>query len=80
MKPKYPIWNFYSAQHDEKNTSVRCLDCNAEVSAKVLNLDEYPWQGRNSLFFFFFFFLPFLLNMNTKTWPNISAHHKNTTA
>ena len=38
MKPKDPVWNFYSALDDEKNTSVRCLDCNAEVSAKVLKL------------------------------------------
>ena len=38
MKPKEPVWNFYSALDDEKKTSVRCLDCNAEVSAKVLRL------------------------------------------
>ena len=38
MKPKDPVWNFYSALDDEKKTSVRFLDCNAEVSAKVLRL------------------------------------------
>ena len=37
MKPKDPIWNFYNALYD-KNTSVRCLDCNAEVRAKLLRL------------------------------------------
>ena len=44
MKPKDPVWNFYSALDDEKKT-IRCLDCNAEVmdcnaevSAKVLRL------------------------------------------
>ena len=35
MKPKDPIWNFLSVLTEEKKTSVRCLDCNAEVSAKV---------------------------------------------
>ena len=34
MKPKDPVWNFYSALDDD----FRCLDCNAEVSAKVLRL------------------------------------------
>ena len=40
MKPKDPIWNFYNTLNDKKNkkTSVRCQDCNAEVSAKVLKL------------------------------------------
>ena len=44
MKPKDPIWNFYKTLKDKKNkktkktTSVRCLDCKAEVSAKVLRL------------------------------------------
>ena len=38
MKPKDPIWNFYNALYDKKNTSVRCLDCNAEVHAKLLRL------------------------------------------
>ena len=37
MKPKDHVWNFYSALVDEKKT-IRCLDCNAEVSAKVLRL------------------------------------------
>ena len=37
MKPKDPVWNFYSALDDEKKT-IRCLDCNAEVGAKVLRL------------------------------------------
>ena len=42
MKPKDPIWNFYNTLNDKKKqtkkTSVRCQDCNAEVSAKVLKL------------------------------------------
>ena len=38
MKSKDPVWNFYSALDDVKETSVRYLDCNAEVSAKVLRL------------------------------------------
>ena len=38
MKPKDSIWNFSNALYDKKNTSVRCLDCNAEVSAKLLRL------------------------------------------
>ena len=37
MKHKDPVWNFYSALDHEKKT-IRCLDCNAEVSAKVLRL------------------------------------------
>ena len=40
MKPKDPVWLFYSALDGEKN-SVRCLDCNAEVSAKVLRLKSH---------------------------------------
>ena len=38
MKPEDPIWNFCSALNDEINTSVKCLDCSAEVSATVLRL------------------------------------------
>ena len=38
MKPNDPVLNFYLALDDEKKTSVRCLDCNLEVSAKVLRL------------------------------------------
>ena len=51
MKPKDPIWNLYYSLNDKKKkkkiiiiikqikkTNVRCLDCNAEVSAKVLRL------------------------------------------
>ena len=38
MKPKDPIWNFYSALNDGKNSRGKCLDCNAEVSAKKLRL------------------------------------------
>ena len=41
MKQKDPVWLFYSAHDDEKKTSVRCLDCNAEVSAKVLRLKSH---------------------------------------
>ena len=37
MKPKDPIWNFYSALNDGKNSWGRCLDCNAEVSGKKLS-------------------------------------------
>ena len=37
MKPKILYGTFYSALDDEKKT-IRCLDCNAEVSAKVLRL------------------------------------------
>ena len=37
MKPKDPVWKFDSALDGEKKT-IRCLDCNAEVSAKVLRL------------------------------------------
>ena len=37
MKPKDPVWSFYSALDDEKKT-IWCLDCYAEVSAKVLRL------------------------------------------
>ena len=38
MKPKDPVWNFYSVLDDEKKKTIRCLDCNAKVSAKVLRL------------------------------------------
>ena len=75
MKLKDPIWNFFNTLNDKKNeTSVRCLDCNAKVSAKVLSL-MMSTLGRNETVHIFL-----LLNMNTKTWPNISGHHKNTTA
>ena len=33
MKPKDPMWNFFSILEDKK--SARCKDCNTEVSAKV---------------------------------------------
>ena len=41
MRLKDPIWNFYNTlikKKKKKKTSVRCLDCDAEVSAKVLRL------------------------------------------
>ena len=55
MKPKDPIWNFYSALDDEKKTVVRCLDCNAEVSAKVLRLKSHMMStlGRDETVHFF---------------------------
>ena len=65
MKPKDPIWNFYSALNDKKNTSVRCLDCSAEVSAKLLRLMISTF-GRDEIVHF----------MNTKTWPNIMSSQK----
>ena len=60
-----------------KNISVRCLGCIAEVtcSAKVLSL-MMSILGRDETVHFFF---SFLFNMNTKAWPSISVHHKNTT-
>ena len=67
MKPKDPIWYFYSDLNDEKNRRGRCLDCNAEVSAKKLRL-IMSTLGRDEIAHFF----SFLLNMN------ISVHHKNT--
>ena len=56
-----------------KSTSIRCLDCNAEVSAEMLRLMKSTF-GRDEQVFF-----SFLLNMNTKTWHNISVHYKNPT-
>ena len=35
MKLKDPKWNVYTVLQDDKKTSARCNDCNAEVSAKV---------------------------------------------
>ena len=69
MKPKDPIWNFYSALNDGKNSRGRCLDCNAEVSGKKLS-KKLSTRGRDEtvrffLFFFIFFNCPFLfLNPN----------------
>ena len=55
MKSKDPIWNFYSALNDQKKIlSVRCLDCNAEVSAKVLRL-MISTHGRDEIVHFFLF-------------------------
>ena len=54
-----------------KNTSVRCLDCNAEVSTKLLRLMTST-LGRDEEVQFF----SCLLNMNTKTWPNICLSQK----
>ena len=57
MEQKNPVWLFYSAFDDARKTSNRCMDCNAELSAKVLrwksNYEKCPWQGRNSTFFLF---------------------------
>ena len=79
MKTKDPIWNFYNTmikkKKKKKKTSVRCLDCNAEVSAIVLRL-IMSTLGRDETVHFFF---SLKININTKTWPNISDHHKNTT-
>ena len=41
MKPKDPIWNFYTVLEDDKKPSARCKDCNAEVSVKVLRLKSH---------------------------------------
>ena len=53
MKPKDPIWNFFTILKDKKKTtkkkktkkkkknSARCKDCNIEVSAKVLRLKNH---------------------------------------
>ena len=55
MKPKDPIWNFHNTLNDKKKTtSVRCLDCNAEVSAKVLRL-MVSTLGRDETVHFFLF-------------------------
>ena len=58
MKPKDPIWNFYKTLNDKKKkkkkTSVRCLDCKAEVSAKVLRL-MMSTLGRDETVHFFLF-------------------------
>ena len=70
MKPKDPIWNFYEYDSlndkKKKKTNVRCHDCNAEVSAKVLRL-LMSTLGRDDTVRVHFFRLTFLLNMNTKT-------------
>ena len=71
MEQKNPVWLFYSAFDDVRKTSVRCMDCNAELSAKVLrwksHQEKCPWQGRNSIF-----------SMDgIKTCTNISIYHKN---
>ena len=55
MKHTYPIWNFYSALNDEKKyTSIRCLDCNAEVCAKVLRLMMSILDRDETVLFFLF--------------------------
>ena len=47
MKPKDPIWNFFTILEDnkkkkkKKKKSARCKDCNIEVSAKVLRLKNH---------------------------------------
>ena len=71
MKPKDPIWNFFYTLNDKnttttKITNVKCLDCNAEVSAKVLRLMMCT-IGRDGIVSF----------QNLAQY--ISAHHKNTT-
>ena len=39
---KMPLWYFqYSALDDESMTSVRCLGCNAKVTAKVLRMKSH---------------------------------------
>ena len=68
MKPKDPISNFYNALNDEKNISFWCLDCNAEVSVKVLKL-MMSAHGRDETLHLF----SFLLNMNSKKWQSISV-------
>ena len=75
MEQKNPVWLFYSAFDDVRITSVRCLDCNTELSAKVLRWKSFhekcPWQGRKVFFCIFFQW------MEHKTCTNISIHHKN---
>ena len=71
MKPKDPIWNFVYTLNDKnttttKITSVKSLDCNAEVSAKVLRLMMCT-LGRDETVSF----------QNLVQY--ISAHHKNIT-
>ena len=55
---KKPVWLFYFPFDDARESSVRCMVCNAELSAKVLRWKSHhekcPWQGRNSIFFYFF--------------------------
>ena len=63
MKPEDPVWNLYSALDDEKKTSVRCLDCNAEVSAKVLRLRTHREK------------CPEFIKNKTKSKP-VSGSHK----
>ena len=42
MKPKDPVWNFFTILEDNnKKNSARCKDCNIEVSAKVLRLKNH---------------------------------------
>ena len=57
MKSKDPIWNFYNTLNDKKiKTNIRCLDCNAEVSAKGLRL-TMSTLGRDEAFRVHFFLL-----------------------
>ena len=48
----------FSAFDDARKTSVRCMDCNAELSAEILRWKSHhekcPCQGRNSIVFSFF--------------------------
>ena len=57
IEQKKTVWLFYSAFDEARKTSVRCMDCNAELSARVLRWKSHqemcPWQGRNSTFFLF---------------------------
>ena len=73
MNPKDPIWNFYNTLNDKKTTTTQKLVLGALTVMKKLVLRlMMSILGRDEMLNFFLF----LFNMNTKTWPNISGHHK----
>ena len=73
MKPKDPIWNFYNTLNDKKKNKKKKLVLGALIVMQKLVLRlMMSTLGRDETLIFFLF----LLNMNTKTWPNISGHHK----
>ena len=76
MEQKDPVWLFYSAFDDARKTSVRCMDCNAELSAKVLRWnfhhEKCPWQRQNRSLSSFFNKLnikPVQISQSTKIRP-----------
>ena len=46
MKPKDPVWNFYSALDDEKKT-IWCLNCKAKVLRLRTHLEKCPELIKN---------------------------------